>query len=147
MFSILTQVQDWSNYDCKSLMDYDRLQDFLCAFNLFHWISAAFLPYYICCAERLVQAYASAAACIPGPHMAPTPKTCGICKCHRSRFRRQCVLCKRAVAPGCWPEQCLSMQISLFEGLCRECVDLQLIVKRLEKSHPEWMQFVSLSGF
>ena len=147
MFSILTQVQDWSNYDCKGLVDYVRFQDQLCAFNFFHWLSATFLPYDICCAQRLVQAFEGAALCIPGPHMAPSPKFCGICKCHRSSYRRQCVFCKRAVAPGCWPEQCLSKQFSQREGVCRECVDLQPIVKRLEKSHPEWMRIVSLSGF
>ena len=50
---------------------------------------------------------------------------CQRCRIHRSRYRRQCYDCRRFVAPGCKPEECLAIDGRQDGGvsLCRDCYD------------------------
>ena len=49
---------------------------------------------------------------------------CQICKTHRPRARRKCILCERHVGAGCYPEHCLVMDGRVGNGqpiVCRDC--------------------------
>ena len=77
----------------------------------------------------------------------PPQKKCEVCELHRSCYRRQCLGCDRLVGPGCFPEECLAVDITdrdgVRRGVCRECSPrlvpskLAMICRRLPRAFEE----------
>ena len=58
-------------------------------------------------------------------HKSKRPKTCQLCWGHQSRYRRECPICGRLIAPGCWPERCWSDELNH----CKDCHALICVLK------------------
>ena len=71
---------------------------------------------------------------------------CELCRAYRPGSRRRCVTCFKMVGPGCDPERCLSRQINLTWGICKEC-HRNGRIKLLTKTTPMFLSILLEAGF
>ena len=99
------------------------------------------------CRECSPRVLPSKSAVICRRLMPPPQKICNLCQLHRSSYRRQCLGCERLVGPGCFPEECLAVDLGdrdgIGRGICRECSPrvlpskLAVICRRLPRALEE----------